>query len=142
MTVKLLKSKRGWKGVYDKVVIISPTFPLQPIWGQISPAGVNVHLAFTTEIIEDLMKQQTENRDRKVLLLLDDLGEDVHHSKEAKPVFHKLVANSRHLNISLVWLCQRNTQAPTFVRSNTDCYISFASLSARERSTLQRSVYD
>jgi len=122
------------------VIIISPTFPLQPIWGQISPDGVTVHLAFTTQIIEDLMKAQTDNRDSKVLLLLDDLGEDVHHSKDAKPIFHKLIANSRHLNISLVWLCQRLTQAPTFVRSNTDSFISFASLSTREREALYNEV--
>ena len=109
---------------------------LQPVWGQISPDGVQVYLTFNTEIITDLMTQQTNDRSKKVLLLLDDLGEDVLHSKEAKPIFHKLIANSRHLNISLVWLCQKMTQAPTFVRSNTDCFISFASLSTRERNVL------
>ena len=106
----------------------------------LSPIGISVHTTFNTSIVDTLMASQTENREKRVLLLLDDLGEDVHHSKEAKPIFHKLVANSRHLNISLLWLCQRITQAPTFVRSNTDCFISFASLSTREREALYNEV--
>jgi hypothetical protein len=113
---------------------------LQPIWGQISPDGVSVYLAFSAEIIENLMAKQTEHRESRVLLLLDDLGEDVLRCKVATPVFHKLIANSRHLNISVVWLCQKITQTPTYVRANTDCFISFASLATRERESLYNEV--
>ena len=132
--MKLLKSARAWKGVYDKIIIISPTFMLQPIWKQISPSGVSVYLEFREEIIMDLMRQQTEDSTRKTLILLDDLGEDILH--KAKSVFHKLIANSRHLNISVIHLCQKLTQSPTYCRSNTDCFISFASLATREREAL------
>ena len=139
--MKLLKSPRGWKKCYDKIIIVSPTFLLQSeLWSQISPEGVSVHLAFTPEIIIDLMRQQTEDKSRRILMILDDLGEDVLRSKEATPVFHKLIANSRHLNISLIWLCQKLTQSPTFCRANCDVFVSFASLSTRERDALYNEV--
>jgi hypothetical protein len=113
---------------------------LQPVWGQISPDGVSVYLAFNVEIIETLMQQQTVNRVQRVLLLLDDLGEDVCRSKDATAVFHKMIANSRHLNISIVWLAQKITQVPTYARANADCFISFASLATRERDALFNEV--
>jgi len=139
--VKLLKSNRAWCNVYDNVIIISPTFLLQSaVWGQISPDGVTVHLSFSTEVILDLMQRQTENREPRVLLILDDLGEDVLRCKTATPVFHKLIANSRHLNISIVWLAQKITQVPTYARANADCFISFASLATRERDALFNEV--
>ena len=140
LTVKLLKSIRGWRGVYDKIIIVSPTFMLQPVWGQISPEGVSVYLEFRAEQIMELMATQTENRERRVLLLLDDLGEDVCRAKDATAVFHKLIANSRHLSISIVWLAQKITQVPTYARANADCFISFASLATRERDALFNEV--
>ena len=84
--------------------------------------------------------KQTQNRKPRVLLILDDLGEDVLRCKSATPVFHKLIANSRHLNISIVWLCQKITQSPTYARANSDVFISFASLSTRERDALFNEV--
>jgi serine kinase of HPr protein (carbohydrate metabolism regulator) len=140
LTIKLLKSPRGWRNVYDKVIIISPTFMLQPIWGQLSPKGITVHLEFQAETIIELMAAQTETRDRRVLLLLDDLGEDVCRSKDATAVFHKMIANSRHLSISIVWLAQKITQIPTYARANADSFISFASLATRERDALFNEV--
>jgi hypothetical protein len=138
LTIKLLQST--WRGVYDSIIIISPTFALQPCWGAISPEGVTVHLSFSIEVISQLMEQQTADRSRKVLLVLDDLGEDVHRCQGAKATFHKLIANSRHLNISIVWLCQKLTQCPTYGRTNCDLFIMFASLSTREREALYNEV--
>ena len=126
--------------MYDKVIIISPTFMLQPIWGQLSPTGISVHLEFKAETIIELMTAQTENRDRRVLLLLDDLGEDVCRSKDATAVFHRMIANSRHLSISIVWLAQKISQVPCYARTNADSFISFASLATRERDALFNEV--
>jgi hypothetical protein len=139
LCLQLLRSERAWKGVYDEIIIISPTFLLQPIWTSISSTGITVHLGFTEQIISDLMIKQEKNQQR-VLLILDDLGEDVHHCKEAKATFHKLIANSRHLHISIVWLCQKLTQSPTFFRANTDVFVSFASLSTRETECLYNEI--
>jgi uncharacterized C2H2 Zn-finger protein len=140
LTIKLLKSPRAWLGVYDSIKIISPTFPLQPVWGAISPEGVTVHLQFSVDVITELMEKQTADRSKSVLLILDDLGEDVHRCPGAKAVFHKLIANSRHLNISIVWLCQKLTQSPTYARTNCDNFITFSSLATRERDCLFHEV--
>jgi hypothetical protein len=86
------------------------------------------------------MENQTADNNKKVLLILDDCGNDVVQEKTAKDVYHKLIANSRHLNISIVWLCQKITQAPTYARANVDCFISFASLATREREALYNEV--
>ena len=130
----------GFKNIYDEIIIISPTFMLQPIWTQIKPDGVKVYLQFKHETMEQIMASQTENHDRAILLILDDLGEDVLRCKNATQTFHKLIANSRHLNISIIWLCQKLTQCPTYCRANCDVFISFASLSTRERDALYNEV--
>lgn len=86
------------------------------------------------------MTDQTADKSNTVLLILDDCGNDIVQEKTAKDIFHKMIANSRHLNISIVWLCQKITQAPTYARANTDCFISFASLATRERDALYNEV--
>ena len=140
LTIKLLRSERGWKNIYDKIIIISPTFLLQPCWGQLDPTGIDVYLDFRTDTICELMALQTENRTSKILLILDDLGEDIVRNKECKPIYHKLIANSRHLNISIIQLHQKISQCPTFVRANADTFISYNSLSGREREALYNEV--
>ena len=140
LTVKLLCSEHGFKGIYDQIIIISPTFMLQPIWARISPDGINVYLEFNPQVLQNLMNEQTANRTKKILLILDDLGEDIVRSKEGAPIFHKLIANSRHLNISIICLHQKLTQAPTYLRANADVFITFASLSTRERDALYNEI--
>ena len=68
------------------------------------------------------------------------MGEDIVRNKECKPIYHKLIANSRHLNISTIQLHQKISQCPTFVRANTDTFISYNSLSGREREALYNEV--
>ena len=138
LTVKLLRSV--WKGIYDSVVVISPTFLLQQnVWSQIKPEGIRVYLQFRHDTIENLLTEQTQNRN-KLLLLIDDVGEDVLRDVATRPLMHKLIANSRHLRTSIVWLAQKLTQIPTYARANTDVFINFASLSTRERQALYDEV--
>ena len=104
------------------------------------PEGVTVHLEWSNGIIEQLMARQTADKSRSVLLILDDNGEDIRRDRDSQKTFNMLVSNSRHLSISIVFLAQRVTQIPTFMRAQTDCFMVFGSVSTRERESLYNEV--
>ena len=130
--LKLLRDKDGWKNVYREVIIISPTFKLQDAWNSISPEGVVVYEEFSEETLSSIYEQQ--NSKIASLLILDDNGQDIRSINQA--VFNKFISNSRHLNCSIIALLQKVTQAPTILRTNTDCFVVFAATSTRERDVL------
>jgi hypothetical protein len=132
LLVKLLRDKEGYRHVYDEVLIVSPTFRLQDVWNRVSPEGITVYEAFSEEILEKIYTEQKPHV--KSLLILDDNGEDLRRINQQ--VFNKLISNSRHLNLSVICLLQKLTQAPTILRSNTDCFAVFAACSTREQDVL------
>ena len=131
-TIKLLTDKRALKGIFDRIIIICPTFLLQDTWKKIDKEGIFVYLEFSPELLEQIMKQQTEDKSVKTLLILDDNGEDILKGGCNK-LFHKMVANSRHINLSILWNAQRLSQIPTYVRANMDIMAMWPSSSTRER---------
>ena len=130
LLVKLLRDKQGYRGVYDEVIIVSPTFHLQNVWNTIAKEGVTVYDEFSTGILEKIYNEKQSRTNIQTLLILDDNGDDLKRINQ--PIFQKLVSNSRHLNISICVLLQKITQAPTHLRSNADSYCVFSACSTRE----------
>jgi Cdc6-like AAA superfamily ATPase len=130
LLVKLLRDKHGYRGVYDEVIIVSPTFHLQKVWNTIAKEGVTVYNEFSTEILEKIYSEKQNKTHIQTLIILDDNGDDLKRINQ--PIFQKMVSNSRHLNISMVVLLQKITQAPTHLRSNSDSYVVFSACSTRE----------
>jgi hypothetical protein len=137
LLVKLLKT--AWCGIYDEIIICSPTFQSQftSLWSQLSPEGITVYNNLDAAFVEKLMADQSSSTTNS-LLILDDCGEDLR--KVAPGVINKLVSNSRHYKLSIIALHQKLTQAPSIVRANADCFISFAACSFLEREALWKEV--
>ena len=125
-----------WKGVYDDIIIVSPTFKLQnSAWGKIdTSSGFKIYDNFDEKTLVGIYNNALENPTRKKLLILDDNGEDI--KKIRQNIFNKLVSNSRHMNLSMVVLLQKLTQAPCILRSNADTFACFSACSIRERDAL------
>ena len=132
LLIKLLKDIDAFRGQYEEIIIVSPTFKLQPVWKQLSPEGITVYESFSDAVLETIYKEQQSNVN--TLLILDDNGDDLR--KVSPSIFNKLISNSRHLNLSIIALLQKITQSPTILRSNTDCFIVFSACSERERLAL------
>jgi hypothetical protein len=136
LLIKLLKDKDGFRGQYEEIVIVSPTFKLQPVWKQLSPEGITVYESFSDSVLEKIYKDQQPGV--STLLILDDNGDDLR--KVSPSVFNKLISNSRHLNCSIICLLQKLSQSPTILRSNTDVFIVFSACSIRERDALHSEI--
>jgi hypothetical protein len=129
----------AWKGVYDRIIFVSPTFKSQfdSLWCQLSPEGITVHESLEDSFIENLLQSVSSTR-HSTLLVMDDIGEDLRRTSPA--MLNKLVSNSRHYRLSIVCLHQKLTQAPTIVRANVDCIVSFPACSFLEREALWREI--
>jgi hypothetical protein len=132
LCLKILKDKDGWRNVYQEIIIVSPTFKLQPCWQTISGEGITIYENFSEEVLEKIYNEQQPHVNS--LLILDDNGEDLRRVNQK--VFNKLVSNSRHLNISIVSLLQKISQSPTVLRSNCDTFAVFSACSQREQEIL------
>lgn len=136
---RLLKDKRAWRGIYDEIIFVSPTFRSQfeKLWSQLAPDGITVHEQLTEEFLTQLLQSQS-NSTQDTLLILDDCGDDI---KRISPsTINKLVSNSRHYKLSMISLHQKLTQAPTILRANADCVISFSASAFLEREALWREM--
>ena len=140
LCIDILTSPNGLCSVYDKVFCISPTFDRQPIWRErISGEGWTIYKALDNETLEKVFNQLlSKPQSEKVLLLLDDNGEDLRRVDQK--IVNKLVSNSRHLNCSIVLLLQKMTQCPTCVRCQTDTFVCFSATSQREIDALWAEV--
>jgi hypothetical protein len=134
---KLLHSKNGFKGKFDKIVIISPTFYLAPQWKSFDSSSWDVYTKYDPEIVEELLTQQSGTwrlRKRpKILLILDDLGKTSRLLKKNQhDPLDTLACNGRHVDISVVFIGQQFSQMNTAIRSNADITIFFASHNLRD----------
>lgn len=137
LAVQLLLT--AWCKVYDRIIIISPTFAAQfkSLWYKIHPDGLTIYNDLTESLLHLILKDVSAGKDN-VLLILDDLGEEF---KRIDPrTVNLLIANSRHYKLSMLCLFQKLTQAPTIMRCNADCIIAFSSCSYIEVEALWKLV--
>ena len=128
-----------WRGVYDKVVLISPTVENQQSWDKIDLSTIEQYSGIDDRLLEALLEERTANfKESKMVVVCDDLGEDLRRC-DVKTL-NKLISNSRHLKLSMVFLHQKVTQCHPIVRVNADCFIVFSSNSYQERECLWREV--
>ena len=83
LLIKLLKDKDGYRGEYQEIVIVSPTFKLQPVWKQLSPEGITVYESFSDAVLEKIYNQQQSSVN--TLLILDDNGD--HDLRKVSPTY-------------------------------------------------------
>jgi hypothetical protein len=139
MARNLLLDKRGFKKKYTRIIFVSPTFVTQfeSLWKKISKEGVTVYEDVSDRLLATILAQQMEDPE-PTLLIFDDIADALRHSDQA--VLNRLCCNSRQIGLSIVILAQRITLMPTVLRSQTDCWICFQSMSYLECEALYREM--
>ena len=71
----------------------------------------------------DNINNYNKNRDKKVLIIFDDMIADIMRSEKFKAIVKELLIRCRKLNISIVFITQSYFRTPKDVRLNTTHYI-------------------
>jgi hypothetical protein len=137
--VNLLCDRRGWKGLYDRIFIFSPTFKTQYdiLWKRISSEGVIVFENLSEPALMTIYTEQMACPETKTLLISDDCDEQWRKSIDQQLV-NRIMTNSRHLNLSLCFLSQRMMMLPPSIRSQLDCLCVWAASSYTELDSIHK----
>lgn len=142
--------KYFYKGSFDLIIWISPTFQLQEMCLNIPDhTGLIVFTEWRPEIIDALyiymgqrklmhLADPTNVPKERCLLILDDVGMLGKKGKLSDQL-DRIAFNSRHYNISLIEMVQRSTLISTSVRAQVDCLLYFAEQNPQERINILRS---
>ena len=74
------------------------------------------------DVLDDI-NNYNKNRDKKVLIIFDDMIADIMRRAEFKAIVKKLFIRCRKLNISIVFITQSSFRTPKDVRLNSTHYI-------------------
>ena len=74
------------------------------------------------DVLDDI-NNYNENRDKKVLIVFDDMIADIMRSKKFKAIIKELFIRCRKLNISIVFITQSYFRTPKDARLNSTHYI-------------------
>lgn len=121
--------RQSYKGVFDRVYIISPTIgkdsikndpfktiPDEQIWRSLSK-----------EALDELDERLDENRKKNInsIVILDDVGSQLRKSAAIDKKLTSMIQNRRHQYTSYITLLQRFRDAGTGIRNNLSHFISF-----------------
>ena len=71
----------------------------------------------------DDVNNYNKNRDKKVLVIFDDMIADIMRSEKFKAIVKELFISCRKLNISIIFITQSYFRTPKDVRLNSTHYI-------------------
>ena len=71
----------------------------------------------------DDIKNYYKNRDKKVLIVFDDMISDIEYNKDFKKIIKELFYRGRKINISIVFITQSYFRALKDIRLNSTHYI-------------------
>ena len=74
------------------------------------------------DVLDDI-NNYNKNRDKKVLIIFDDMITDIMRSEKFKAIVKEFVIRCRKLNISIVFITQSYFRTPRDARLNTTHYI-------------------
>ena len=80
------------------------------------------YLSDMNDVLEDI-NNYNKKRDKKVLIIFDDMIADIMRSEKFKAIFKELFIRCRKLNISIVFITQCYFRTPKDVRLNSTHYI-------------------
>ena len=83
------------------------------------------------DVLDDI-NNYNKNRDKKVLIVFDDMIADIMSSKKFKAVIKELFIRCRKLNISIVFITQSYFRTPKDARLNSTHYVIMKIQSRKE----------
>ena len=138
--------KRGYKRVFDKIYIVSPTIANNSIKND--PFNTipenQVYRELTSESLDEIKQNLEENRENDLnsCLILDDVGSEIKRSKQVEKKLTSLIQNRRHLYTSIIILLQKFRDAPTGIRNNMSHFISFRPKNMIEREAIASELFN
>ena len=138
--------KRGYKRVFDKVYVVSPTIANNSIKND--PFNTipenQIYRELTSESLDEIKQNIEENRqnDLNSCLILDDVGSEIKRSKQVEKKLTSLIQNRRHLYTSIIVLLQKFRDAPTGIRNNMSHFISFRPKNMIEREAITSELFN
>ena len=138
--------KRGYKRVFDKIYIVSPTIANNSIKND--PFNTipenQVYKELTSESLDEIKENLEQNRENDLnsCLILDDVGSEIKRSKQVEKKLTSLIQNRRHLYTSIIILLQKFRDAPTGIRNNMSHFISFRPKNMIEREAIASELFN
>ena len=74
------------------------------------------------DVLDDI-NNYNKNRDKKVLIVFDDMIADIEYNKKFKRIIKELVYRARKINVSIVFITQSYFRALKDARLNSTHYI-------------------
>jgi hypothetical protein len=143
--VNLLNRRAFYRNKFDKIVVISSTFLIDPMWKKakgIDEAYESYDDGIITNLIEEQKASlQNEGRDEtpRVLLILDDVIDQIPKNKSA---LNSLSMRLRHYKVTCWIATQKFNRLPVAFRTQIQYWVLFktATKNALERESIAREV--
>lgn len=154
-TTLLLNLLKFYKGIFDRILLFSPTVKLDEKWmnfinkNQIlkpknfkSPLYFNqpeenliiheIHTEYSNKIIQDLRKSQEEKKTKDNILVIfeDSIGLEGVYKQNSQIL--KYLPNSRHLKTSFIFVSQNYKSIPRLIRNNNSGIVIFETANHKE----------
>ena len=137
--------RQSYKGVFDKVYIISPTMAKESIKNdpfKTIPED-QIWRSLTKDALDELDEKLDENRKDGLnsVVILDDVGSQLRKSAAIDKKLTSLIQNRRHQAASYITLLQRFRDAGTGIRNNLSHFISFRPKNAPEKNAIANELF-
>ena len=139
LLLKLLCDSRAYKGKFDRIICVCPSIRLDIKWRCIDFEGWEVYESFYDSVVRKTIDEQIKSgAEKRVLMIFDDCGSQKQRIGDS---LDDICTVGRHLNISIIFLCQRLAQTNTTMRSQFSSIIVFpGSATKREMEMLGEDV--
>lgn len=130
LAVKIIKHMASQ---VERIIIISPTFDLQPTWDPVRELIKEDDVYTKTGIVFKALRYQLEaQKYRKTLLVLDDVSSERDLNQGAKGHFNWLVYNAVWINLSIICIAHSLSSVSTGLRQNLEHLMMFLTTRPKE----------
>ena len=129
----------------DELLIVSPTFKLQPTWDPIRESVylAHDHVETMIDILDSVLIADTEGGHKegtqietKRLLVLDDVSYDRVLNEGNKGILNKLAYATHHLNLSILIIVHKSSNIGAGMKENADWLLLFKTVNNNELDNL------
>jgi GTPase SAR1 family protein len=135
LILNLLKNKKCYKHKFDRIYLISGSKATLPedFISRLDQSRVFDDLTELQSIIDDVKEANSEGE--KSLLIFDDVVKEL-NAAENKPALTQLAFNRRHIGASLMFVSQKLSMLPTFIRTSSDSIYYYNLSNKKENESL------
>ena len=138
--------RHGYKKVFDKIYIVSPTIGNESIKNDPFKTIPNnqVYRELTLDNLDKIQTELENNRehDKNSVLILDDVGSELKKSKAIEKKLISIIQNRRHLYTSIFILLQKFRDSPTGIRNNMSHFTTFRPKNMIERESTINEMFN